>query len=152
MHISVNKVRKKLISVHALIGFDHGLPSRAKKWSSGFSIDKKLGLRPWLFVYSGHVYHTACEKHGPRVSVKAKTSTFLGVLLLIPSGYVFDTAWQTMIKSYNISYPGNSGKLEASRYGFRFARSLWTLTKAHRLHYQRWSCQYPGWFNDLVLR
>ena len=45
-----------------------------------------------------------CEKHGPRASVTTKTSAFgLGFCLLSPSGHVFHTAWETMIKSYNIS-------------------------------------------------
>ena len=45
-----------------------------------------------------------CEKHGPRASVTTKTSAFgLGFCLLNPSGHVFHTAWETMIKSYNIS-------------------------------------------------
>ena len=43
-----------------------------------------------------------CEKHGPRASVTTKTSAFgLGFCLLSPSGHVFHTAWETMIKSYN---------------------------------------------------
>ena len=42
-----------------------------------------------------------CEKHGPRASVTTKTSAFgLGFCLLSPSGHVFHTAWETMIKSY----------------------------------------------------
>ena len=46
-----------------------------------------------------------CEKHGPRASVTTKTSAFgLGFCLLSPSGHVFHTAWETMIKSYNISH------------------------------------------------
>ena len=41
------------------------------------------------------------EKHGPRASVTTKTSAFgLGFCLLSPSGHVFHTAWETMIKSY----------------------------------------------------
>ena len=45
-----------------------------------------------------------CEKHGPRASVTTKTSAFgLGFCLLSPSGHVFHTAWETMIKSYSIS-------------------------------------------------
>ena len=44
-----------------------------------------------------------CEKHGPRASVTTKTSAFgLGFCLLSPSGHVFHTAWETMIKSYNM--------------------------------------------------
>ena len=44
-----------------------------------------------------------CEKHGPRASVTTKTSAFgLGLCLLRPLGHVFYTAWETMIKSYNI--------------------------------------------------
>ena len=44
---------------------------------------------------------TPCEKHGPRASVTTKTSAFgLGFCLLSPSGHVFHTAWETMIKSY----------------------------------------------------
>ena len=44
-----------------------------------------------------------CEKHGPRASVTTKTSAFgLGFCLLSPSGHVFHTARETMIKSYNI--------------------------------------------------
>ena len=44
-----------------------------------------------------------CEKDGPRASVTTKTSAFgLGFCLLSPSGHVFHTAWETMIKSYNI--------------------------------------------------
>ena len=43
-----------------------------------------------------------CEKHGPRASVTTKTSAFgLGFCLLSPSGHVFHTAWETMIKSYS---------------------------------------------------
>ena len=42
-----------------------------------------------------------CEKHGPRASVTTKTSAFgLGFCLLSPSGHVFHTARETMIKSY----------------------------------------------------
>ena len=42
-----------------------------------------------------------CEKHGPRASITTKTSAFgLGFCLLSPSGHVFHTAWETMIKSY----------------------------------------------------
>ena len=42
-----------------------------------------------------------CEKHGPRASVTTKTSACgLGFCLLSPSGHVFHTAWETMIKSY----------------------------------------------------
>ena len=42
-----------------------------------------------------------CEKHGPRASVTTKTSAFgLGFCLLSPSGHVFHTPWETMIKSY----------------------------------------------------
>ena len=37
----------------------------------------------------------------PRASVTTKTSAFgLGFCLLSPSGHVFHTAWETMIKSY----------------------------------------------------
>ena len=44
-----------------------------------------------------------CEKQGPRASVTTKTSAFgLGFCLLSPSGHVFHTAWETMIKSYNV--------------------------------------------------
>ena len=44
-----------------------------------------------------------CEKHGPRASVTTKTSAFgLGFCLLSPSGHVFHTARETMIKSYNM--------------------------------------------------
>ena len=44
-----------------------------------------------------------CEKHGPRASVTTKISAFgLGFCLLSPSGHVFHTARETMIKSYNI--------------------------------------------------
>ena len=44
----------------------------------------------------------ACETHGTRASVTTKTSAFgLGFCLLSPSGHVFHTAWETMIKSYN---------------------------------------------------
>ena len=47
-----------------------------------------------------------CEKHGPRASVTTKTSAFgLGFCLLSPSGHVFHTAWETMIKSYNKVLP-----------------------------------------------
>ena len=43
-----------------------------------------------------------CEKHSPRASVTTKTSAFgLGFCLLSPSGHVFHTAWETMMKSYN---------------------------------------------------
>ena len=43
-----------------------------------------------------------CEKHGPRASVTTKTSAFgLGFCLLSPSGHVFHTARETMIKSYS---------------------------------------------------
>ena len=46
-----------------------------------------------------------CQKHGPRASVTTKTSAFgLGFCLLSPSGHVFHTAWETMIKSYNTVY------------------------------------------------
>ena len=42
-----------------------------------------------------------CEKHGPRASVTTKTSACgLGFCLRSPSGHVFHTAWETMIKSY----------------------------------------------------
>ena len=42
-----------------------------------------------------------CEKHGARASVTTKISAFgLGFCLLSPSGHVFHTAWETMIKSY----------------------------------------------------
>ena len=45
----------------------------------------------------------SCEKHGPRASVTTKTSAFgFGFCLLSPSGHVFHTAWETMIKSCNI--------------------------------------------------
>ena len=45
-----------------------------------------------------------CEKHGPRASVPTKTWAFgLGFCLLSPSGHVFHTAWETMIKSYTTS-------------------------------------------------
>ena len=45
-----------------------------------------------------------CEKHGPRASVTTKTSAFgLGFCLLSPSGHVFHTARETMIKSYNMT-------------------------------------------------
>ena len=45
-----------------------------------------------------------CGKHGPRASVTTKTSAFgLGFCLLSPSGHVFHTAWETMIKSYIIA-------------------------------------------------
>ena len=44
-----------------------------------------------------------CEKHGPRASVTTKTEAEgLGFCLLSPSGHVFHTAWETMIKSYSI--------------------------------------------------
>ena len=47
-----------------------------------------------------------CEKHGPRASVTTKTSAFgLGFCLLSPSGHVFQTAWETRIKSYIIAFP-----------------------------------------------
>ena len=47
-----------------------------------------------------------CEKHGPRASVTTKTSAFgLGFCLLSPSGHVFHTARETMIKSYIPSQP-----------------------------------------------
>ena len=43
-----------------------------------------------------------CGKHGLRASVTTKTSAFgLGFCLLSPSGHVFHTARETMIKSYN---------------------------------------------------
>ena len=46
-----------------------------------------------------------CEKHGPWPSVTTKTSAFgLGFCLLSPSGHVFHTAWETMIKSYISCY------------------------------------------------
>ena len=46
-----------------------------------------------------------CEKHDPGASVTTKTSAFgLGFCLLSPSGHVFHTAWETMIKSYIIAY------------------------------------------------
>ena len=49
-----------------------------------------------------------CEKHGPRASVTTKTSAFgLGFCLLSPSGHVFHTAWETMIKSYSTVYAKN---------------------------------------------
>ena len=45
-----------------------------------------------------------CEKHGPRASVTTKTPALgLGFCLLSPSGHVFHTARETMIKSYNIA-------------------------------------------------
>ena len=45
-----------------------------------------------------------CEKHGPRASVTAKNSAFgLGFCLRSPSGHVFHTAGETMIKSYNMT-------------------------------------------------
>ena len=48
-----------------------------------------------------------CEKHGPRASVTTKTWAFgLGFCLLSPSGYVFHTTWETMIKSYIIALWG----------------------------------------------
>ena len=44
-----------------------------------------------------------CEKHGPQASVTTKTSAFsLGFCLPSPSGHVFHTAWEIMIKSYTI--------------------------------------------------
>ena len=43
-----------------------------------------------------------CEKHGPWASVSTKTSAFgLGFCPLSPSGHVFHTTWETMIKTYN---------------------------------------------------
>ena len=46
-----------------------------------------------------------CEKHGPRASVTTKTSAFgLGFCLLSPSGHVFHTTRETMIKSYSTWY------------------------------------------------
>ena len=48
-----------------------------------------------------------CEKHGPRASVTTKTSAFgLGLCLLSPSGHVFHTTRETMIKSYNMVFYG----------------------------------------------
>ena len=63
---------KKWISKRAIIGFDHGLTCRVKNMALGPQ------LRP-------------------------KTSAFgLGFCLLSPSGHDFHTAWETIIKSYNI--------------------------------------------------
>ena len=46
-----------------------------------------------------------CEKHDPRASVTTITSAFgLGFCLLSPSGHVFHTAWEPMIKSYSIDW------------------------------------------------
>ena len=50
-----------------------------------------------------------CEKHGPRASVTTKTSAFgLGFCLLSPSGHVFHTARETMIKSYSMALVAHS--------------------------------------------
>ena len=47
-----------------------------------------------------------CEKHGPRAAVTTKTLAFgLGFCLLSPSGHVFHTTWESMIKSYNKQWP-----------------------------------------------
>ena len=44
-----------------------------------------------------------CVKHGPRASITTQTSALgLGFCLLSPSGHVFHSAWETMIKSYSI--------------------------------------------------
>ena len=59
----------------------------------------------------------SCEKHGPRASVTTKTSAFgLGFCLLSPSGHVFHTTWETMIKSYNIYIPFKGNKCNMNIY------------------------------------
>ena len=46
-----------------------------------------------------------CEKHGPRDSVDKNQGLFgLGICLPSPSGHVFHTARETMIKSYIWTY------------------------------------------------
>ena len=63
-----------------------------------------------------------CEKHGPRASVTTKTSAFgLGFCLLSPSGHVFHTARETMMKSYTRLPP------TSSRNSVLFATSEWEI-------------------------
>ena len=68
-----------------------------------------------------------CEKHGPRASVTTKTSAFgLGFCLLSPSGHVFHTAWETMIKSYTMTLT-TTGKDET----MNSQKTLHTLPLTH---------------------
>ena len=73
-----------------------------------------------------------CEKHGPRVSVTTKTLAFgLGFCLLRPSGHVFHTAWETMIKSYNSGLRRLSQSLElaptSTSYVHRYLWEQWAI-------------------------
>ena len=63
----------------------------------------QLKINQWACFYRIWFWSPMpCEKHGPRASVTTKTSAFGRFSLLSPSGHVFHTARETMIKSYNI--------------------------------------------------
>ena len=76
-----------------------------------------------------------CEKHGPQASVTTKTSAFgLSFCLPSPSGHVFHTAWETMIKSYNKSHSGEPSLLLFPP----FWLMLWILNSEHMVAKTKW--------------
>ena len=107
---------KKSIRKRAIIGFDHGPPCRVKK-------------------------------HGPRVSVTTKTSAFgLGFCLLSPSGHVFHTSLETMIKSYIIKWL--RGLLARNCSGCLWRRDVWSYNsrcQAVACVTMESACQPPSW-------